>query len=1087
MFNIKKTWLWIRARLIYYELYNSFVFMRKIRRKRADRSSVMIMVDSLYGGGAERVACNTASVLAKDYHVVMVYYVEKGRSYPLDPEVECISLAGFKVASQGLGPVIKRYIKLIKKKKRVKASLSFLYFMNGLNVETKTSEVVICSERNNPSKNEPDHMQAIRRIYENADWVVFQSSIVQNLFGERVKDHSCILPNPVSVECECAAGSRRRVVTAGRLHPQKNQKMLIRAFARFHEKHPEYTLSVYGDGTLKDELQEVIRSMKLEGCVYLHGNVEHIHREIADAEMFVLSSNYEGLSNALLEAMMMGLPCISTACEGSTDVIQNGVNGLLTEVGSEEQLLKAMLLYAEDPEFRKAAAIRGKQTAGSFRREVVMTQWGGLIRRLIEQKNDPVKQQCKDKEPRILSWNDLSWQQAALSPEIVYMTETGQKLRQAGAFRKKRRAGRRSVPALTKGRNAKRQGRGQIIQLQAPSGDGKVTDCGNDRLFCIYTEIPAPCDLTFEAEIEVDSFLHRPGPKNQESFGIFLRDTMEPDPFTGEYYSNMASVGGYYGRYNFFGRSGITADDIGHVRNFYLYRKVNEPGGAFRDRPLHYMIGSDQPVRLRLFLEKKGDMITARLQDASGTDLLSPSLNGGSDEAVGAGGAVYSDGACSVRLPGAFSERDRSRYYLGFQTAAGSGMLIDRNTVRIILTETAGETAGSGAAADETGVVSAEKSYESGTVQEICGSGNTEKPNEKSSARESSGYDGPEGPADEANDLREDVSPAEGRRWVVSPDGRAGGRGTDDDPMDIDSALASCRPGDTVWLKTGMYSCGRSVIIHKEQSGACGQRKHFTGETGDAGRVILDFGGSENALVIRADFWDVSDICVTRGYGIKIEGSYNRIRACCAYRNLETGILIRHPDNNSPQSLWPRGNSIEDCLSFENRDAAECNADGFACKVAAGSGNRFRNCVSWLNTDDGFDLFTKNRAIGSVSIEQCQSYLNGYQIGENGKLIATAGNGNGFKLGGSGLAVKHEAKDCTAGGNRQNGFSSNSNPFMSLERCTAYQNGHLNCYYYYYAADNTRPESNIRACSFGDIAEFKAEELLDQLRDRYVQ
>lgn len=213
--------------------------------------------------------------------------------------------------------------------------------------------------------------------------VVFQSAFVRDLFDENVRAHSTILPNPVSVSCRRSALVRHRIVNIGRLNSQKNQNMLIRAFARFSEVHGAYTLSFYGDGELLPDLEIMVRELGLQDKVLFHGNVEKVHEAIADAEMFVLSSDFEGLSNALLECMMMGMPCISTACEGSVDVIRDGENGLLTEVGNEEQLLQAMLRLAEDEDLRERLGRAAAETAEHFRKEVVVQQWMDLVEELI--------------------------------------------------------------------------------------------------------------------------------------------------------------------------------------------------------------------------------------------------------------------------------------------------------------------------------------------------------------------------------------------------------------------------------------------------------------------------------------------------------------------------------------------------------------------------------------------------------------------------------------------------------------------------------------------------------------------------------
>ena len=139
----------------------------------------------------------------------------------------------------------------------------------------------------------------------------------------------------------------------GRLAPQKNHAMLIRSFAAFHKTHPDYTLSIYGEGELREMLAGMIRDAGLSDCVFLEGNDPAVLTKIRDAEMFVLSSDFEGMSNALLESMAMGIACISPACEGSADVIRDGENGLLVPVGDEDALLYAMCRFADDPALRE--------------------------------------------------------------------------------------------------------------------------------------------------------------------------------------------------------------------------------------------------------------------------------------------------------------------------------------------------------------------------------------------------------------------------------------------------------------------------------------------------------------------------------------------------------------------------------------------------------------------------------------------------------------------------------------------------------------------------------------------------------------
>ena len=140
-----------------------------------------------------------------------------------------------------------------------------------------------------------------------------------------------------------------------------------------------------------------------------------------------------------------------------------------------------------------------------------------------------------------------------------------------------------------------------------------------------------------------------------------------------------------------------------------------------------------------------------------------------------------------------------------------------------------------------------------------------------------------------------------------------------------------------------------------------------------------------------------------------------------------------------------------------------------------------------MNADDGFDLFAKNRAIGSVIIEDCESYLNGYVVARDGAVFPTRGNGNGFKLGGSGIYAEHIVRKCIAEGNKRDGFTSNSNPYMNLEDCVSRNNGRKNISYGYYEGARTRNSCRIVHCDTSDNKDFDRNALEYSLQERFPQ
>ena len=354
-------------------------------REAADRPGILILSSSLYGGGAERVACLLASSFAERFRVYLLCIQDKGRTYPLDPRIRTFVMPRF--YGSGWEPVMEsraEYARQLKEILGIRVSISFMFTMNKVNVLSRGPGKVICSERNSPLKRYPEHMEEIESLYAAADHVVFQSETVRDLFSPAVREHSSVILNPVAVSCARTGGSRR-IVNIGRLVPQKNQALLLRAFRKFARSHPEHTLSLYGTGELSRELQELAASLGIREKVQFHGQVRDVHAAAADAEMFVLSSDYEGLSNALLESMMMGFPCISTRCEGSVDVIRPGGNGLLTGIGSEEQLAEAMALLADDAELRERLGAEAARSSEPFRAEHVLRQWEQLIEQLTEE------------------------------------------------------------------------------------------------------------------------------------------------------------------------------------------------------------------------------------------------------------------------------------------------------------------------------------------------------------------------------------------------------------------------------------------------------------------------------------------------------------------------------------------------------------------------------------------------------------------------------------------------------------------------------------------------------------------------------
>ncbi len=235
------------------------------------------------------------------------------------------------------------------------------------------------SERDDPTK-----VGIVYRISSSfahflADYAVFQSKRVRNIYCDKVQKKSIVIFNPTEVSCKANAVCAKKIATSGRLTEQKNQKLLIRAFAMFHKLHREHHLYIYGRGELLDELLKMAEQYNIQDFVHFEGFKEDIHAAIADAEQFVLSSDHEGLSNALMEAMMMGHACISTNCAGSDELIENEENGLLVPVGDAKALCEAMCRLSDDPDLRAKLGRAAAHTAGNWSTERIVRLWEKLL------------------------------------------------------------------------------------------------------------------------------------------------------------------------------------------------------------------------------------------------------------------------------------------------------------------------------------------------------------------------------------------------------------------------------------------------------------------------------------------------------------------------------------------------------------------------------------------------------------------------------------------------------------------------------------------------------------------------------------
>ena len=153
--------------------------------------------------------------------------------------------------------------------------------------------------------------------------------------------------------------------------------MMISAFHKVHMRYPEYTLEIYGEGSERKILQDQIDQLNLKDNAFLCGFTDDIFDKMRDCAMYVCSSDYEGISNALMEAMAMGVPSISTDCPigGARAMIQDGANGLLVPVGDVDTLASAMFRLISEPLFAQKLADQAWQSMREYDIKEIANQW----------------------------------------------------------------------------------------------------------------------------------------------------------------------------------------------------------------------------------------------------------------------------------------------------------------------------------------------------------------------------------------------------------------------------------------------------------------------------------------------------------------------------------------------------------------------------------------------------------------------------------------------------------------------------------------------------------------------------------------
>lgn len=356
-----------------------------------------LVISSLTSGGAERVMSIMANYWAeKGWEITLLALPDKSVPpfYNLDPRIKYIPL-GVSGDSPNWLMAISNNVKRINVLRSVIVEskpdvvISFLDKTNILTLlATQNLKIpVLVDEQNNPAMYSIGRSwELLRRwTYPRADRVVAVTQRALNYFSPQIQSQGCVIPSPaLSVNASKNVSEKLLVkpaiIAVGRLVPQKSFDLLLQAFAQLKDRYPEWTLTILGEGVLRPELEALREQLGLTDRVYFPGNVKNPHDFLKQADIFVMSSRFEGFPNALCEAMACGLPAISTDCpSGPREIIRDGIDGILVPNEDVSALAAAMEKLMSNEQYRKSLAARASEVTERFSIEKVMGMWESLI------------------------------------------------------------------------------------------------------------------------------------------------------------------------------------------------------------------------------------------------------------------------------------------------------------------------------------------------------------------------------------------------------------------------------------------------------------------------------------------------------------------------------------------------------------------------------------------------------------------------------------------------------------------------------------------------------------------------------------
>ena len=365
-------------------------------------SKIAFHLNCLAQGGAERVVSSLANQLAEEGEEVYIATEwQEDNEFAIDERITRVHV-GLRESDQNKGRVAKYYLRVKYLREFVKAVkpdvlISFARKANyrAIMAARGTNVPVMISIRNDPVYGYSDTVNKlqIKALFPRAAGCVFQTKDQKAFFAPLLQDNSRIILNPINpkylnVKPVAESDKEKSVVHHARLVDFKNQQMLLRAFLRVHETHPDYVLRIYGDDSgdgTKEILEGIIRDNHAEDCIFLMGPSDNLENELSKGMVYAFTSDHEGLPNSLLEAMALGLPCVATDCPcgGPATVMEHMKSGYLIPIKNEDALVEGLNTLINDRELALSLGREAAKISEIANPESISKQWKDYINEVI--------------------------------------------------------------------------------------------------------------------------------------------------------------------------------------------------------------------------------------------------------------------------------------------------------------------------------------------------------------------------------------------------------------------------------------------------------------------------------------------------------------------------------------------------------------------------------------------------------------------------------------------------------------------------------------------------------------------------------